>query len=147
MVSCDEKVLYVPGSTGILTFLNHEGACAFSGETVEQMQAKYPAAVVLPYLEADALSDKAIAEKYLTGPVEITKARFMEKLEALPPMIWVTHFGAESFLFAELVIKDIGTFFARLGDRYFEINAPARARHDEIISMVLEAFAPVKENA
>ena len=143
MVSCEEKALYVPGSTRILTFLNREGVCAFSGETVEQMQAKYPAAVILPYLEADALSDKAIAEKYLTGPVEITKARFMEKLGALPPILWITHCGAESFLFAELVAKDIGTFFARIGDRCFEVNAPpTRTRHQEIMVMIIETFAP-----
>ena len=60
----------------------------------------------------------------------------------LPPARWVNLLETESFLLSELPIGGIGTFFARIGNRFFEINAPAKMKHAEIISMILDAFAP-----
>lgn len=142
MSHLSEKVVYVPGQSHLVTFLLSSGICSVSGKTVEEMLAEYPGAVVMSYNEAEALINAAIAAKYLTGPKEITVARFLEMLNLLPPRIWVTHCNTETFLLSELVIKNIGTFFARIGDRYFEINAPTRTLHQEIIVLILEAFAP-----
>ena len=110
---------------------------------LRKLQAEYPGAVAMSYDEAEVLINAAIATKYLTGPVEITKARFMEMLVVLPPARWINSDGAETFLLSELLTKDIGTFFSRIGDRYFEVNAPARTLHQEIIVLILKAFAPV----
>ena len=142
MYLANEKVLYIPGQTNFVTFLLPEGICSITGNTVEQMQAEYPGAVEMSYVEASALVDAAISFIYLTGPKEITEARFLEMFHVLPPARWVNLLETESFLLSELLIGGIGTFFARIGNRFFEINAPAKTKHAEIISMILDAFAP-----
>ena len=133
-----QKVLYVPGQMNLITFLV-DGHCHISGATIEEVQARYPEAIEMDYDAASDLIDQAIAAKYLTGPEEITEAKFIEMLGVLPPEKWFNDGSSESFMLAELLVGNIGTFYARIGKRYYSVNAPSRTEHAEIIASIIRS--------
>lgn len=72
-------------------------------------------------------------------PKEITRQRFWELLEVLPPADWMQDGSTESFRVIECQTDDLYTWCARVGDRYFEMIAPKKTTHAQIIKLVMEA--------
>jgi hypothetical protein len=53
------------------------------------------------------------------APVEITRAKFWEMLEVLPPLKWEDRGGFESFLMSEFTSGPYTQQYVRRGDRYY----------------------------
>jgi hypothetical protein len=69
------------------------------------------------------------------APWPITRERWWEMLECLPPCAWVRGSGSESFYVSELLSGDIAAHFVRIGDRYFELQASYRTPHASKVEM------------
>jgi Protein of unknown function (DUF1419) len=122
-------VFHVPGKPGIIdTCIN--GIGMYSGETLEQIQARYPGAVIGELGQVAEESE----EHFKSAPVEITEERYWEMLEILPPVSWV-HGAAstESFKMSERMYGDITAIFCKIGNRYFEMSDNIRMPHAEIV--------------
>jgi hypothetical protein len=72
-------------------------------------------------------------------PTEITKQRFWELLEVLPPADWTQAGTTESFRVIECQTDDLYTWCARVGERYFEMILPKKTTHAHIIKLVKKA--------
>jgi hypothetical protein len=122
-------VFYVPGKTGIIdACINGRGQ--YSGETLEQIQMRYPGALLG---ELDTVAREA-EESFKSAPVEITEERYWEMLEVLPPVSWVHGSSeTESFKISERLYGDITAIFCRIGNRYFELSDSIRLPHAEIV--------------
>ncbi len=102
----------------------------YSGETLEQMQTRYPGAELLDLAEFVSFKEQAL----LTAPVEITEDRFIEMLEVLPPQRWIQRQGSESFQMQEHLSGRVTETFCRIGSRYFCFNGIAGMRHEDIVA-------------
>ena len=71
-----------------------------------------------------------------TPPKEITRARFWELLEAMYPADWQHRKNSESFRMTECQIGDLYTWCARVGDRYYEMIAPRKTTHGQIMKLI-----------
>jgi hypothetical protein len=58
----------------------------------------------------------------IKGPVEITRERWWEMLECLPPCRWIRRAGVELFFVSERLSGDIVAHFVQIGERFFEIQ-------------------------
>ena len=56
-------------------------------ETLEQVQERYPAAVIMEKQAAYDAADRAANAKYTKAPEEITEERYMYAFEVLPPAL------------------------------------------------------------
>ena len=115
------QCFYVPGSHTIIDTARPDGLSACFGETLEQVQARYPGATLCDFDDACRQIDTADNERYRPGELhETTEERFIEMLEVLPPMQWRRGKTGESFKMSELTKGDITACYVRLGNRYFE---------------------------
>ena len=62
-------------------------------ETLERLAVRYPDVKMMNYDEAASLHEEAFKSK----PVEITREKFFDMLECLPPSQWVRRHNSESF--------------------------------------------------
>jgi hypothetical protein len=71
------------------------------------------------------------------APQEITAERFTDMLNVLPPCRW---HGVgelvESFHVSERLSGNVVSWFLRLGERYFQIDADATLTREELTRMV-----------
>lgn len=125
-----------PATGRVYTFLTDAGRSFWGGETFEEMQqqgAISPAALVLPWLEAERLSNEADRARYCTGAEPITAERFEEALNCLPPERWHHRAGSESFRLSERLSGPIASFFLRIGTDYWQINEDQSTTHGELV--------------
>ena len=116
-----EHCFYVPGSRTIIDAATPEGVSCVFKENAEQIRARYPGAVFMPYEDAALQIQQAMIETYRPGELrEITEERFIEMLEVLPPMKWEQGHGCESFLLSELQEGRITRCYVRIAKHYYE---------------------------
>jgi hypothetical protein len=81
-------------------------------------------------------------DAYRHPPTEITKERFWDMLECLPPVSWVRGDNdSESFKMSERTIGNLTGVFVRRGKRYFELTEDITKPHAEIMAIIDAAFA------
>jgi hypothetical protein len=71
-------------------------------------------------------------------PHEIDEHRFWDLLTVLMPADWTEGEATESFRVIECQTDDLYTWCARIGERYFEMIAPKKTTHAQIIKLVKE---------
>ena len=126
---CKMRVVFIPSKNRTQDIFTHKNVTLYSGRTLEQMQAEYPDAVVLPWEEAHE-RERA---QFVTQISETTRERFWEMLEILPPCKWTRYEGEESFFVSEAIHSDIHSWFARIGERYFTLDDSCTLTHREIM--------------
>jgi hypothetical protein len=92
----DTLCFYVPDKPGIIDIAaERDGKTVglYSGETIEQMAARYPG-VRLGKLREIETASRAM---FRSPPAEITKEHFHKMLEVLPPVAWTNRGHAETF--------------------------------------------------
>jgi hypothetical protein len=139
-VSECQYCFYVPGQTHIVD-IAIDGRSHVNGETLEQVQQRHPGAVHMLFDEAIALIRQLSYERYISAPTEITKERWWEMLEILPPIKWRHDKGFESFMISEALTMDLRSIYCRIGDRYFEMTNRQSLTHEEITEMCLPLLA------
>lgn len=126
-------VFYQTGKAGIIDYgIVRNGVLtgAYSNETLEQMRVRYPDAILGELGPVAAASE----DMFRSPPVEIDEDRWMEMLEVLPPVNWVCDSEGESFKLSERTSGNITAIFARIGERYFEMQDSAFMKHEQIIA-------------
>ena len=103
----------------VLDILRADGLTQCFGRTLDDVRAMHPTAEVMPLDEAATRS-----ESQWIGPVqEITRARYWDMLECLPPMRWKHFPDAETFYMSEFTSGNVTEHFCRIGHdpdaRYF----------------------------
>ncbi len=122
-----EPVFYQPGKT-IIDFVKN-GLSEVYGETLEQIQARYPGAEIGDY---DTV--KAEIEAGMIHPAKrITEEEWMYALETLPPMKWRNGVLSESFMMSELTYGNITAIYVRIADRFYTLQDRVSLSHVEII--------------
>lgn len=106
---------------GRFTVINlvRDGRGIYGGRTLDETRQEYPDAELMPF---DAAVERA--ESQWIGPVqEITRARYWEMLEVLPPVRWKHFADAETFYMSEFTSGRVTEHFCRIGReddaRYF----------------------------
>lgn len=94
--------------------------------TIESLQAAgtvSKAAVRCSLDEACTLANEAARRRYCSGPERVTRERWWELFEVLPPERWETcPQDCEVFMMPECISGRIYTFGVRMGDNYLTIN-------------------------
>jgi hypothetical protein len=131
------QAFYQPNAATIIDFAIERGGIlrgGFSNETLEQIQARYPGAV-LGDLEAFIATKEA---RLRTEPTPITAEQWMEALEVLPPMKWTGHAGAESFMCAEMFSGRVTDIYCRLiargSQHYYTFRDVVSLTHEQIVA-------------
>jgi hypothetical protein len=124
---------YAPGSTSIIDLATADNLGMYSGETLEQIQVRYPGAQLMELETAYAMAEKARHDKYVHGPREITEERFNEMLCVLPPEDWRRSAGAQSFKMSEHQTGYFTAIFCEIGSRFFELCDDCRNSHEWIV--------------
>ena len=133
-----EQCFYEPGAMQLIDIARPNGLSWINGESLEEIRVRYPRAEFMGYKEAARQMDTATRQAYCTGPHEITAEHFEEMLCVLPPEKWVNGGDSESFLLSELLIANIGSFFVRVGGKYYTVNDDIRTTHAMLLEMVKE---------
>lgn len=121
---------------GAIDLVNADGLGLYSGETAEQVGARYECAIeVISQREAIAREDG----EHSTAPVEIDEERFHYLLNVLPPCRWTRDGDAESFYISEAIAGSVHEFVVRIGDRFWSLQQPRSTSNQAIMRMVLDA--------
>jgi hypothetical protein len=87
-------------------------------------------------MEALELQQQSDRERHCTGPSPISKERWWEALECLPPENWTSFTGCESFRMSERMTGSIAIFYVRIGDSHWEICEDEDTTHRQLVEMV-----------
>jgi hypothetical protein len=131
----DTPCFYVPGKPGIIDVAaERDGKTVglYSGETIEEMAARYPGVQIGKLREIETAS-RAV---FRSLPAEITKEQFHKMFEVLPPVDWTDRGHAETFKLSERTYGPITAIFCRLGERYFTLSDDIAMPHDAIVATV-----------
>jgi len=74
-------------------------------------------------------------------PVEITRHKFDEAFNILPPVAWRDRGCDESFKMSEPLVADITAIYVRVGDRFFTFNDSMRMPHHACVIRVTQSLA------
>jgi hypothetical protein len=105
------------------------GLTEFGGQTLEQVQAHEPRAMLLSWEEFYAARNAA----FCLPPVEIDEARWRYALEVLPPDDWCGDSDGESFKCSEATVGDLTACYVRIGHRYWTMTRRSDAAHSSLI--------------
>lgn len=113
----DKRLAFVQGLTCI-DLVTPDGRGMYSRETLEQVRLRYPGA---EERELGAWTEEK--ERALCTPAKpITKERFNEMLEVLPPQRWQIGRNCESFEMCEHTSGRVTAIFCRFGPRYYSFE-------------------------
>ena len=140
MITLRKPMFYTPAN-GILVpqiideaKINSQGAYigVYSGETLEQIAARYPDAQI-----GDCDDIVATREAMMkTDPVEIMEDQYVDMLEVLPPEDFKFDTFGSSFKMSEYLSGRITNIYATYGKRYFMLTDVASLPHSEIIRKI-----------
>lgn len=127
-----EICIFDPSSkygNGIYSFMvpgSNSGAlvCEFGGETMEELKSQgrvSPEAFLCPWKEAEAHSLGLARQRYCKGPEKVSRERWWELLEVMPPARWRLLAGGEIFMVPEPIASDLYRFGVRIGEEHFSI--------------------------
>ena len=136
-ISDETPVFYQPGKPGIIDLaLDRDGIMRgiYSGETLEEMRLRYPAAEIGELGPVAKASD----DHFRHGPVEITEDQFDYALEVLPPEDFVVRNGASTFKMCEYTSGRITAIYASIRGRYYELADDFALSHDAILAKIAE---------
>ena len=130
----EPSLVYISNSSGqirIYTFLqlaDDNTVVSSFKQSLESLIAdmesskEYTDIQIMAYSDFAVKEAESMKEHYKVGtPKQVSKARFWEMLEMLPPQNWVRLNGAEGFRFAECLTGDLYSYFLRIGENYFEM--------------------------
>jgi len=115
----------------------------YSGETLEEISRRYANPVITDYEAFQAVHDSA----WTSDPAPITKDRFNEMLDVLPPLGYINDRSTESFKMIERESGNITGIYARLGESYWSFNGRDDMPHSEIIRRCAAIRAKSNEEA
>ncbi|RZF11084.1 MULTISPECIES: hypothetical protein [Serratia] len=129
-----QMVFYIPGTTWPLdvAIWLEDRFVTSSGKTLEQLQQRNPACILVSYEEAK----RGMYEAASLPVRRISKDEYMDKLEMLPPLDWKYFDGHESFKMMEMYCGNITDIFAQLGNSYFAMRDHVSLPHAEIMQRV-----------
>lgn len=132
---------YVPGDTNIIdTATNGKGSC--TGETLEQINKRYPGVKLMDFDTAIAECETAKERKYNIGKAfPSDKEAFTYALEVLPPCHWKNDGDTESFQVSERISGTITDAHIRIGSNYYHAHVHIGTPHNEIIQMVHDLWS------
>jgi len=129
--------LLVPDATGTLR-------SAWGDETFAEMLSSGSVSSEAEILDQDeAFARQAAAERarLCRGPEPITRERFLELLNVLPPQRWYRAAGAESFRISEPLCGTLYTFCVRIGDRHFTLTEDGHTSHRALEQQCIDYVA------
>lgn len=133
-------VFYQPGRPGIIDEVLSDGRSVCFKETLEEVRRRYPGA------EIGELDDVARAsiEAIRRPPEEITRERYTEMLEVLPPVDWTRTTGVSSFKLLEHTYGPLTSIYVCLHQegqpRYFTMTDFADMPHATIVRAVRDSL-------
>jgi len=133
-----EKCFYVPGSDTIIDVADSYGLSSVYKQKLEQIQEKYPGAVLI---DLDAAIEKIHAiekKRFLVDPEEITEKKYYNMFECLPPCRYSTSNDrqCEGFYMSEFFTGNWTQHLCRIGNRYF--SAIRKAGVNSVQSFITE---------
>jgi hypothetical protein len=123
-----------------IDIIRQDGRSAINWETKEEIEKRFPNVQIMNFDEFRVLQE----ETTCTQPEEITKEKFIEMLEVLPPMKWNNRGYDETFMMCEFWTGRITGIYCRIADRYFTFLGICTLTHSEIVRKCLEF---IKENS
>lgn len=111
-----------------------DGRGRYGGRTLTEYQAEYRGEVII--ISSDEAVERHKA-KFMKPVRQVTKERFWDMLEVLPPCRWWRESAAESFFVSERITYDLVSWFVRLGDKYYELVASDKLNHHDVVALVL----------
>ena len=132
----EKMCFYVPGQLSIIDTVKDNGKSFYDNESLEEIDKRYPGAILISFEDAIAEIEALAQKKYITEPVEVDEERFMDMLEILPPMNWKQTTEGEVFMMCEMNYSHYTNIFCQIKDRYFEFSDSRFLTLDQIINKV-----------
>lgn len=110
------------------------------GDTLEQVQARYPGAIIGDFEEWCLKKEQS----FLTEPMEIDRDRYDEMLNVLPPKRWVQERGPygyeSSFEMIEHQSGRVTSFYMAIHGRHFTYDGISGTPHAQKIQLCVDKF-------
>ena len=132
----EKMCFYVPGQLSIIDTVKDNGKSFYYDESLEEINKRYPGAILIPFEDAIAQLEALAEKKYITEPIEVDEERFMDMLGILPPMNWKQSTEGEAFMICEMNYSHYTNIFCQIKDRYFEFSDSRFLTLDQIIKKV-----------
>jgi hypothetical protein len=130
-----EKVLYVPGSYGIIdTF--YDGRTSVNKKTFEEVKKEYPNIKLLSWSEFLKEQKKNEDENIITGPQEITEEKFNDMLEILPPKNLIVQGSFIAFMMCEYFTSNITNYYIKTGGKYYTATKRDTTSYRDLIEEI-----------
>ena len=130
-----ERVFYSNTTHSTIDAVGADDKGLYSKETLDELRTRYPDAEVISLDEAVERTDS----RFRHAPERITRERFHEMLEVLPPEDWQRRGSIETFKLCERTCGNITAIFCRIGDSYWELQDDYTLSQEKVVSLVRAA--------
>lgn len=137
LVFWHEPIGFVPLVIDVVADDNGVQRGRISGETLDQIAARYPGVKVSTIDEYTAQHDEA----YRTDPMLIDEEQYRSALECMPPLNWRRTGGVESFMCVERLSGSITRIYACVGNTYWTFKDRDDLTAAEIADKILAEVA------
>lgn len=80
-----------------------------------------------------------VSKYKVTPPQQVSRERFYDMLEVLPPARWYRGGHIEWFHVCEYLAENLVTWFGRLGNYYYEFNDVPSLTREQLIDKIVNA--------
>ena len=115
----DKNVLYKEGDTSIYTVLNDNDCCIYSGENIKTIQKENNNIKKMTFPEALEKINIELKNKYSDKWKRITKEKYWEMLEVLPPKKYGSVGNATMFAMSEFMESCYTEHFIEYKNKYY----------------------------
>ncbi len=142
VVNDDTATIYSQTEGRIYSFALANGRTCWGNESLEELNAAHPGKdyIVIPFAEALERSRAREVADYCHPLEAITRARFDEMLNVLPPQCWKRKKGWEAFRMMEYTTGSITAHYIRIGDRHFTAQREIGPKVYETLKAEAEAL-------
>lgn len=140
----DCRVVYVPGHTGIVTFIRPDrDESLYMKEPLDKILKEYPEAKLYDSLdEVMVLITETEDKKIVTKFQEITKEQWWEMYECLPPLRTISQDDGLffAFLMSEYWTSNITGHYFRIQERYFSAKRRDTENPGDMYQEIMKQF-------
>jgi len=133
----EQRVVIDVDNPEIIDVLTKANMGVYSGKLASDLIEEYKDrnCKIMLMSEAVLLVKEHNLTKYVKPPTPITRERFEDMLDTLPPLNWRVGSTSESFMFLEALTDNIRSIFCRVDSNYYELANVETLTHADIVNI------------
>jgi hypothetical protein len=134
------NVFYTPKNCTLIDQIDDNGLSICFQSDLEEMKRLHGEVYVITFGEFMTLKKQWSQENCITKPTEITKEKYNDMLEILPPENWRNIYELEYFQMCEYYMGNYTSYYSKYCGKFYTFRNQAWLKPDEVFKIIASAI-------